>query len=99
MNVLKSLVAAVFVFPITVMACSSNTDCSPGSGCVRASGSIYGDCEGGISRGNSNDSRPTYPPFDMTRTYGNTCSFNIDCRSGTICVKQGGIKGVCKRSR
>lgn len=58
MKVLKSLVVAVLVFPAAVMACSFDTDCSPGSRCAKASGSIHGVCEGGISPGNSNDRQP-----------------------------------------
>ena len=56
MKVLKSLIVAVLVFPTVVMACSFDTNCSPGSRCAKASGSIYSVCEGGISPGNSNDS-------------------------------------------
>ena len=100
MKILKSLAVAVLAFPIVVMACSFDTDCNPGSRCAKASGSIYGVCEGGISPGNSNDRQPVQAPLDINGTYGNTCSFNTDCGPGSVCVKQGGsIEGVCRRGR
>lgn len=99
MKSLKYLVAALLVFPTVVMACSFDTDCSPGSRCAKASCSIYGVCEGGISPGNSNDSQPVYAPLDINGTYGNTCSFNTDWAPGSDCVKQGGIEGVCMKDR
>ena len=83
----------------TVRACSFDTDCEPGSKCLKKSGSIYGVCVGGISPGNSNDRRPVYSPRDINGTYGNTCSFNTDCGPGYVCVKSGGIYGTCMRGR
>jgi hypothetical protein len=80
-------------------SCSFDTDCKPGSKCVKKSGSIYGVCVGGISPGNSNDRKPVYSPTDPNRTYGNTCSFNTDCGPGSVCVKSGGIKGTCMRGK
>jgi hypothetical protein len=66
MKILKSLAVAVLAFPIVVMACSFDTDCNPGSRCVKASGSIYGVCEGGISPGNSNDRQPVQAHLILT---------------------------------
>lgn len=99
MKVLKSLVVAALVFPSTLLACAFDTDCSPGSKCAKASGSIYGVCLGGISPGNRNDDQPVKAPHDINRTYGNTCSFDTDCGPGSVCVKKGGIEGVCMRDR
>lgn len=99
MKFLKTLFIAALVLPTAVLACSFDTDCNPGSRCAKASGSIYGVCVGGISPGNSNDRQPVYAPLDTNRTYGNTCSFNTDCGPGSVCVKQGGIDGVCMRDR
>lgn len=99
MRLLKTLVVVAFILPGVVLACSFDTDCSPGSKCAKAPGSLDGVCLGGISPGNKNDSRPVYAPLDVNRTYGNTCSFNTDCGPGSVCVKQGGIEGVCMKSR
>lgn len=99
MKLIKALYVVALVFPTTVFACSFDTDCNPGSKCAKASGSIYGVCLGGISPGNSNDSQPVRAPLDINGTYGNTCSFNTDCGPGSVCVKQGGIEGVCMRGR
>lgn len=99
MKFLKVLVITVFLLPATILACSFDTDCNPGSKCAKASGSIYGVCLGGISPGNSNDREPVRAPLDVNGTYGNTCSFNTDCGPGSECVKQGGIDGVCMRGR
>ena len=75
-------------------ACMFDTDCSPGSKCLKASGSIYGVCVGGISPGNKNDSQPA---TDANKKYGNTCSFDTDCGPGYKCYKSGGIEGTCLR--
>ena len=99
MTILKTFLVGVFIFPAAVLACSFDTDCRPGSKCAKAPGSLEGVCFGGISPGNKNDDRPVYSPLDVNRTYGNTCSFNTDCGPGSVCVKQGGIEGVCMKAR
>lgn len=99
MKALKILIIAFLFLPTTIFACSFDTDCDPGSRCAKASGSIYGVCFGGISPGNSNDREPVKAPLDVNGTYGNTCSFNTDCGPGSVCVKRGGIEGVCMRGR
>lgn len=88
-----------FVIPDASCACEFNTDCEPGSKCLKASGSLYGVCVGGISPGNRNDQQPGYSPTDTNRTYGDTCQFNTDCGPGSLCVKSGGIYGTCMRNR
>ncbi|MDO9050535.1 MAG: hypothetical protein Q7U70_03475 [Methylotenera sp.] len=98
MKYLHVLVATALFLPALALACSFDTDCSPGSQCAKSSGSIYGVCLGGISPGNRNDSQPVYAPLDTNGTYGNTCSFSTDCGPGSACVKHGGIEGVCMRS-
>lgn len=98
---MKNLAIAAMMVLFTVVgsqafACQFNTDCSPGSECIKSSGSLYGVCAGGISPGNSNDRQPVYSPLDINGTYGNTCSFNTDCGPGSKCVKgSGSIYGVC----
>lgn len=78
-------------------ACSFDTDCSPGSKCVKSQGSIYGVCAGGLFPGNSNDNEPVQAPLDSNGTYGNTCSFDTDCGPGSTCYKSSGIYGVCMK--
>jgi len=101
MKTLKSLLIAILVFPSALMACSFDTDCSPGSKCIKAPESIYGACEGGISPGNSNDRQPPiHDPLDTSGTFGKTCSFITDCGIGSVCEKKGdSIKGVCTQGR
>ena len=93
-------VGAFFIFQSNVAACQFNTDCNPGSICLKSSGSIYGVCVGGISPGNKNDRVPVYNPLDPNRTYGNTCQFNVDCGPGSVCLKgSGSIYGTCMKQR
>lgn len=100
MNIVRTLLLLVICLPLAVIACSFDSDCSPGSKCARAPGAIYGVCEGGISPGNTNDKQPPVrAPYDINGTYGNTCSFSTDCGPGTICKKQGGVKGVCTQNK
>ena len=83
-----------------VWACAFDTDCSPGSKCLKKSGQIYGLCIAGIQPGNKWDQRPVYDPLDPNRTTGSTCSFDTDCGPGSKCVKStGSIHGVCLRTR
>jgi len=101
----KYIITIMFVLLIAAgfysmaYACAFNTDCQPGSKCIKASGSIYGVCVEGISPGNKNDRQPVQAPLDLNRTYGNTCSFNTDCGPGSVCVKSGGIYGTCMKGR
>jgi hypothetical protein len=75
-------------------ACSFDTDCQPGSKCIKPGGGLYGYCAGGLSPGNANDRRPVYDALDGRGTRGNTCSFDIDCGPGGKCAKSG-LYGVC----
>ena len=79
------------------MPCSFDTDCSPGSQCVKPKGFVTGMCTGGHFPGNRNDKKPFHDPFDPNRTAGNTCSFNIDCGPNSHCQMGLGIYGVCVR--
>ena len=80
-----------------VMACAFDTDCSPGSKCVKPSGRVNGMCTGGQFPGNQYDKQPYTDPFDPNRTAGKTCSFNIDCGPGNHCQMGLGTSGVCVR--
>ena len=84
------------LFGASATACQFNTDCSVGSKCLKASGSIHGYCVGGMNPGNQNDRRPARNPFDSSGKQGNTCSFSTDCGIGQRCVKSSGqLRGVC----
>lgn len=90
----------ILLAPMEAAACTFDTDCSPGSRCVKSSGSLYGICAGGIFPGNRNDREPVYAPLDPNRTVGDTCSFDADCGPGNRCFKSSGaIDGVCVRAR
>ena len=79
------------------VACTFDTDCSPGSKCVKPSGRVVGMCTGGQFPGNKYDATPYVDPFDPNGTAGKTCSFNIDCGPGNHCAKGLGVYGVCVR--
>ena len=99
-NAKYSLVAlALALSGMQAMACEFDTDCSPGSRCVKGSGQVIGMCTGGTFPGNRNDQKPMRDPFDPNRTVGNTCSFNLDCGPGNHCQKGLGIYGVCIRGK
>jgi hypothetical protein len=89
------LVAALFQG--SALACSFDTDCSPGSKCVKAGGKVDGYCSGGQFPGNKYDQKPYHDPFDPNRTVGNTCSFGVECGPGNHCQMGFGTSGVCVR--
>jgi hypothetical protein len=106
MKLILSLVGLVVVAIVLLIgvelavACSFDTDCSPGSRCAKAAGALYGVCMGGLFPGNKYDQQPVYDPLDPNRTTGNTCSFDVDCGPGSVCVKRrGALEGVCLRRR
>ena len=96
MKAILAMIAALILSTATASACEFDTDCYPGSACIK-NGGIYGVCVGGIAPGNDNDRQPAYSPLDPNRTYGDTCSFDTDCGPGSSCVKGNGIYGTCMR--
>ena len=88
---------ALAVSSVQAMACTFDTDCSPGSKCLKPSGRVIGICTGGQFPGNKYDRVPYSDPFDPNRTAGKTCSFNIDCGPGNHCAMGLGTFGVCVR--
>ncbi|MBP6482553.1 MAG: hypothetical protein KA310_16975 [Pseudomonadales bacterium] len=81
-------------------ACSFDTDCEPGSRCVKERGKIEGYCAGGLFPGNDNDREPYRDPLDISESVGDTCSFDTDCGVGARCSKAPGrIDGVCVKRR
>jgi len=93
-----TLVLSALLFSgMQALACSFDTDCSPGSKCARPSGQVVDLCEGGLFPGNKHDKKPYHDPFDPNRTAGNTCSFNIECGPGSRCQMGSGTYGVCVR--
>ena len=86
--------AALAFLSSPALACEFNTDCEPGSQCLKTSGNIYGVCAGGIEPGNRNDRVPVEDPLDLNHSTGNTCSFDVDCGVNAKCVKSNGaIRG------
>jgi hypothetical protein len=85
---------------VLALGCSFDTDCQPGSRCLKAPGAIYGVCGGGLFLGNTYDRQPVYDPLDPNRTVGKTCSFDTDCGPGNRCLKESdAIYGVCVRGQ
>jgi len=92
----KILIGILFTSLNSLMACQFDTDCNPGSTCLKSGYNIYGSCVGGINPGNKNDRKPVRYRNDLTGKKGNTCKFNTDCGVGGKCVKSSySISGTC----
>jgi len=93
---LKNKFFIYLLFTCVIFSCEFNTDCDVGSQCVKSPGSLYGICAGGLNPGNNYDEVPVKGAYDLDGTYGNTCSFDIDCGINNKCYKENGdINGVC----
>jgi len=93
---LKKVFFISLIFTSVIFSCEFDTDCEVGSQCIKSSGSLYGICAGGVYPGNNYDEVPVKGEFDLDGTYGNTCSFDIDCGINNKCYKENGsINGVC----
>ena|SRR6185437_4689973 len=94
----STLAIAVLLWTsIECVACMLETDCSPGSKCIKQAGQVLGWCSGGRFPGNRYDQKPYTDPFDTNRTAGKTCSFNVECGPGSQCAMGLGTYGVCVR--
>lgn len=90
------ILAGLLAAAAPVHACQFDTDCDVGSKCLKAMGQLYGVCAGGMNPGNSNDRQPVRAPLDLSGKVGNTCSFDLDCGIGNVCLKgRGQLNGVC----
>lgn len=92
---LLSLSLFLFLFGNISFACQFDTDCRPGSKCIKDG--LYGVCVGGLNPGNKYDKKPGKFPLDIGGKYGDTCSFSTDCGPGYSCIKSGGIYGTCMK--
>lgn len=94
---MKKLIFAIgLLFGGELLACQFNTDCNPGSQCLKSGYGMYGVCVGGTNPGNSNDQKPVYNSFNRDDRVGNTCNFDTQCGYGRRCVKSGyNLQGTC----
>lgn len=96
----RKFLISLFVLPAISYACEFDIDCDPGSKCAKPRGELLGICLGGLNPGNDNDRKPVIAPLDINGTYGNTCSFDIDCGPGSRCIKSNSsINGVCMKRK
>jgi hypothetical protein len=95
-NMRTLIVASILLTSTPAIACIFDTDCGPGSKCLKGDGP-YGVCADGIAPGNSNDQTPAQEqPPDLNGTTGETCNFDPDCGLGSKCLKSSGsVSGVC----
>lgn len=78
-------------------ACNYDTDCMPGSKCVK-SGSVKGVCTGGMFPDTTSDRRAVYNPTDPNDKVGNKCAYHTDCGPLSTCDKpNGSIYGNCTK--
>jgi hypothetical protein len=91
----KLLIALPLLWPAAGLACSLDSECAPGSICLKASGSASGVCIGDLSVGNQSGQPSEDVPLDPSGTSGKKCSFDTDCGTGSRCVKSSTIDGVC----
>ena len=90
------LVAALAAAPAG--ACEFDSDCAPGSRCVKRAGFAYGICLGGDQPGNDEDVNPPTDPLDPGGKVGTRCEFDSQCGPGNVCMKEpGSLYGACVR--
>jgi hypothetical protein len=93
-------VTAAVLGTSSAWGCITPSDCAVGSRCLKKDGGIYGVCVGGLHPGNENDRRPVAKPFDADKTFGNTCSYDMDCGLKNRCLRRPGkMQGICVSRR
>jgi hypothetical protein len=88
---MKYWLLAALLMTGPAMACESESDCLPDSQCLKTSGSLYGMC----AAARSPDGSDQLASSPGNRTWGNTCTFDVDCAPGTHCFKEGSAEGFC----
>jgi hypothetical protein len=97
-SIASGTIALMLALSGDALACQFDTDCKPGSKCLKSSGQVNGVCAGGLQPGNKNDRKPASDPLDPNRTVGKTCQFDTNCGPGSKCMKSSGsIYGACMR--
>lgn len=92
---MKKILIIIMLLGTSANACSFDTDCSPGSSCLKNPNSLYGVCSGGNNPGNTYDQQPVKDYYGSS--VGNTCSFDTDCSVGQSCHKGAySLNGVCR---
>ena len=93
-SILFGLTLSLFALP--ALACTYDTDCSPGSKCSKPRGQMNGICTGGINPGNKNDRNPVFERGNPSSKIGNTCNYDTECGYDMKCYKKkNGFNGVC----
>jgi len=93
---MKKIMTIALITTSSLFSCQFDTDCNPGSKCLKDGYSIYGSCVGGTNPGNTYDEKPVKYYNDVSGKKGNTCQFDVDCGAGGNCVKDGySIYGTC----
>jgi hypothetical protein len=99
-NLSVLFVTAALLGTSSAWGCVVGSDCAIGSRCLKKDGAAYGLCVGGLHPGNENDRRPVEKSFDMDKTFGNTCSYDMDCGLSNRCARRPGkMSGVCVSHR
>ena len=90
------LALAALLAAAPAAACEFDSDCAPGSRCVKRAGFVYGVCLGGSQPGE--DQQPPTDPLDPGGRVGTRCEFDSQCGPGAVCAKDpGSVYGACIR--
>lgn len=93
-------VTAALLGSSSAWGCVFGSDCAVGSRCLKKDGAVYGVCVGGLHPGNENDRRPVEKSGDIDKTFGNTCSYDMDCGLKNKCLRRSGkMQGICVTRR
>jgi len=93
-------VTAALLGTSSAWGCVFPSDCAVGSRCLKRGDAVYGVCVGGLRPGNDNDRRPVEKSGDIDKTFGNTCSYDMDCGLKNKCLRRSGkMQGICVARR